>query len=55
MKCKDCKYRLEMWEGDMFTTKFTGQLIRHLSCNNPKSEHYYKDIKWIDGCDKGEK
>lgn len=60
MKCKDCKYRHELWvqyghaSATIYIDKPNSNSIRHIYCNNPKSEHYGKEIVRMDECDEAE-
>ena len=54
MKCKDCRYRYEKWEDTTLLTKTTGEIIRHIYCNNPECEQYGKETEAFGECYKGE-
>lgn len=54
MKCKDCKYRNEWWEQYGHASVTACNSIKHIYCNNPKSEHYGKEIVQMDKCNEVE-
>ena len=54
MKCEDCKYRITQWERSGWLSITATNTVKHTYCNNPKSEHYGKEIVRMDECNEAE-